>query len=76
MEKKTLYERYGNETLTDNSALKKCEECKDCVYRDDGTIYSNRYDKGNCQKYPYPKMKPLDVIFKNAKCEYKKASQA
>ena len=36
--------------------------CKDCIYRDDGTIYSNPYTKGSCQKFPCPRMTPLEVM--------------
>ena len=71
MEKKTLDERYSDEILTDNSKLSKYEQCKDCIYRSDGTVYSNRYDKGSCQKYPYPNFKPIDVMMNKAKCRYK-----
>lgn len=47
--------------------------CKDCAFRDDGTIYTNDYTKGSCQKFPYPDMKPSSVLFKNAMCPcYKK----
>lgn len=47
--------------------------CKDCIYRDDGTIYSKPYTKGSCQKFPYPRMKPLGVMTKGESCpQYKK----
>lgn len=71
MEKKTLEERYGDEILTDNTKLSKYEQCKDCIYQDDGTVYSNRYDKGSCQKYPYPKFKPIDVMMNRKECNHK-----
>lgn len=47
--------------------------CKDCAFRNDGTIYSSHYTKGSCQKFPYPRMKPLGVMTKGDNCpEYKK----
>ena len=47
--------------------------CKHCIYRDDGTIYSNPYTKGSCQKFTYPRMKPLGVMTKGESCpQYKK----
>lgn len=33
-EKKTLEERYGEEILSDNAALKHYSQCEDCVFRD------------------------------------------
>lgn len=71
MENKTLEERYGDEILTDNTKLSKYEQCKDCIYQDDGTVYSNRYDKGCCQKFPHPKSKPIDVMMNRKECKYK-----
>ena len=37
-EKKTLEERYADEVLTDNTQFDKCRQCKDCIFRDDGTV--------------------------------------
>lgn len=69
-ENKTLEERYANEVLTDNAAFDKCKQCKDCVFRDDGTVYSNHYQKGCCAIYPYPSFKPNGVMMNREKCEY------
>lgn len=70
----TLEERYEDEVLTDNTDLKKCEQCKDCMYRDDGTVYSNDYRKACCQIYSHPLFKPIGVINGNEECEvYEKA---
>jgi len=47
--------------------------CRTCAFKNDGTIYANDYHKGSCQKFPYPMVKPMDVLFKNAMCnEYRK----
>jgi hypothetical protein len=62
MKNKSLEERYADDILTDNAALDKYRQCKDCIFRDDGTIYSNHYQKGCCRMYPYPKFKPNDVM--------------
>ena len=71
MEKKTLQERWDEETLTDNSQFELCQQCKDCIFRDDGTVWSNHYAKSSCQKYPYPKMKPVEVIDNESNCPYR-----
>ena len=71
MEKKTLQERWDEETLTDNTQFELCKQCKDCVFRDDGTVWSNMYTKSSCQKYPYPKMKPAKVINNDGDCSYR-----
>lgn len=72
MEKKTLQERWDEETLSDNTHRKICEQCKDCTFRDDGTVWSNDFKKACCQKYPYPKVKPNDVINNKGDCIYRK----
>jgi hypothetical protein len=70
MEKKTLSERYADEQLSDNSAVQKYEQCKNCIFRDDGTVYSNDYRKSCCRMYPYPKFKPISVMDGSERCEY------
>ena len=70
MKEKTLSERYGDEVLTDNTQIPKCEQCKDCVFRSDGTVWTNDYRKGSCALYPYPSMKPSGVKNNTEKCEY------
>lgn len=47
--------------------------CKDCTYRNDGTIWSSHHTKISCQQFPYPQTKPKGVLFQHADCpEYKK----
>lgn len=43
--------------------------CKDCQFKDDGTVYSNDYTKSCCQKFPYPDMKPESVYNADSKCD-------
>lgn len=62
--------RYKDEVLTDNTGFETCKQCKDCVFRNDGTIYSNNYQKGCCMIYEYPDVKPLGVIDNKTKCEF------
>lgn len=72
MEKKTLQERWDEETLSDNSQIENCKQCKKCIFQDGGTVWSNHYTKSSCQKYPYPSMKPIEVIDNEGECpEYK-----
>lgn len=48
-------------------------QCKDCVFKDDGTVYSNDYRKGNCMQFPYPGLKPMGVLHKTKECpKYRK----
>jgi len=69
MKTKSLEERYGDEILTDNTVLEKCTQCKDCLFWNDGTEYSN-YRKSSCAIYTYPDMKPLEVMENRERCEY------
>lgn len=69
-EKKTLEERYADEVLSDNTQFEKYRQCKDCIFRDDGTVYSNHYTKSSCRMYPYPKFKPLAVMDGSEQCDY------
>lgn len=70
MKKKTLQERWDEEVLTDNTQFENCKQCKACINRYDGTVWSNHYTKSSCKKYPYPKMKPIEVINNTANCPY------
>lgn len=70
MKKKTLTERMLEETLSDNSNVENCKQCKDCIFRDDGTVWSNHYTKACCQIYKHPNIKPLDVINNKQSCVF------
>ena len=72
MEKKTMEERYASDTLTNNTALNKYQQCENCALRDDGTVYSNHYQKGCCAMYPYPTFKPREVMLNKGTCKYRR----
>lgn len=50
----TVTELYADEMLTDNSKISYCEQCKECRFwgNDEEDYFSNKYNKGNCDKYP------------------------
>ena len=70
MKKKSLQERWNEEQLTDNSHFENCKQCKSCVNQDNGDVWSNHYTKSSCKKFPYPNMKPIEVIDNKGKCPY------
>lgn len=46
-------------------------QCRDCSLTSDGTPYSNHYTKSSCKAYPYPGMKPADILLKGIhNCQY------
>lgn len=69
-EKKSLEERYADEVLSDNTQIEKYRQCKNCIFRDGGTVYSNHYQKGCCRMYPYPQFKSYEVMMNQVQCEY------
>lgn len=74
MEYKSLFERYGDEILTDNSALNHFAQCKDCIFRDKTTVRGKEcgWNKVYCFIYEekYHMMKPDDIYENRAECEY------
>lgn len=70
MEKKTWADEHKDEVLSDNSKIEYCKQCKDCIFRNDGTAFSNHYTKSCCQIFQYPNVKPLQVINNKGVCEY------
>ena len=70
MKKKSWSDIHKDEVLTDNSKIEYCKQCKDCIFRDDGTVYSNQYTKASCIMFPHPASKPLHVINNKGVCEY------
>ena len=68
--KGSFAERYADEKLTDNTALDKYRQCKDCAFRDDGTVWSNHYQKGCCEMYRHPAFKPSGVMLNKEFCDY------
>lgn len=71
-EEKTLYDRYKDDILSDNSNSQDCMECRDCIHWNFGGKYDS-YKKATCRKYP--KLKPFGVIENKQKCKFKEASQ-
>ena len=71
--KDTVYERYKDEVLSDNTKSEDCSQCRDCIHWDMGGKFDS-YRKAVCRKYP--KMKPIGIITNKTKCEFKdRASQ-
>lgn len=60
------------EELTDNTKLDKAVQCKDCKWRNDGTVWSNEYTKTSCMMFPYPLFKPIKVMRNEGFCPYRK----
>ena len=71
-DRKSLQERWDEETLTDNSQFENCRQCKNCIFQSDGTVWSNHYSKSCCQKYSYPRFKPVEIIDNKKDCFYRK----
>lgn len=79
-EYKTLWERYGDEKLTDNAALNHFKQCRDCVFRYknyfvfDGKQYGceekDGWKKGSCHIFKHPQSKPNDVFNNTGKCDF------
>lgn len=66
-------ERYDNERLSDNTHFRPCKQCKGCINWGHTTAFENAYDKGSCDMYPYPEMKPDAVIWNTGRCVYRVA---
>jgi hypothetical protein len=67
---KSFEERYNGEIPTDNTALDVCRQCKNCLFKNDGTVWTSHYQKGACAIYPYPESKPTDVMLNRETCEF------
>lgn len=67
---KSLKDRWLEESLTDNTRVEICKQCKTCALRDNGDVWSNNYKKSCCQIYPYPEHKPEEVVRGNEECEF------
>ncbi len=46
--------------------------CRDCAYKNGGGLKYPHFTKGSCEKYPAPGVKPGEVLFHNAPCEFYK----
>lgn len=68
-----LFDRYKDDTLSDNTHADYCALCKDCVRWGNNPPWDNKYNKCYCEMYPYPnKSKPLGVINNEEPCPYRK----
>ncbi|WP_407399589.1 hypothetical protein [Treponema sp.] len=68
---KTLQEKWEDDGLSDNSSVIKCKQCKGCAFQNDGTVWSNSFEKACCAMYPYPGSKPIAVMRNEDECPYK-----
>ena len=67
-----FYDLHKNEILTDNTQFHEYDECKDCKHWGNRNDYfTNAYNKGCCDVYPYPDSKPTAIALNEMKCEYK-----
>ena len=62
--------KHDKEILTDNTKIRYCNQCKNCAFWGNGDAFSNAYDKTCCDIYPYPGMKPSEVINNRGECPY------
>ena len=67
----TIFERYGNEKLSDNTQNDYCKQCKNCAFWGNGDKFGNQYDKSCCDMFPYPANKPEEVIHNSGKCHFR-----
>jgi hypothetical protein len=67
---KTWIEAHEGEKFGDGGISENCKQCKDCLFQNDGTPYSNDYRKSSCAIFGYPDMKPIEVIRNTGQCEY------
>lgn len=45
-------------------------QCRNCLLRSDGTVWSNDYRKAHCAQYKYPESKPIGVLHGTEVCTY------
>lgn len=69
MDENSVTKRHYNEILTDNSKIGYCNQCKSCAFWG-SDVWSNKFDKANCDMYPYPDHKPTKVLNNTGRCEY------
>ena len=64
---------HEDDTLSDNTGIKRCTQCKECVFWDANSknYFENAYDKLNCRMFPFPDSKPRAVVENTGKCEYR-----
>lgn len=77
-----MNERRNKRTATFNEPIRGVEwlvpeQCKDCMFRDkttveedDGRIINVGASRSTCIMFPYPDIKPMDVMENIAECDY------
>ena len=64
--------RWDDETLSDNTQIHYCKQCKKCKHWGNGDDpFSNQYTKANCDMFPMPVSKPSAVINNTGRCPYR-----
>lgn len=66
-----LEDIYENDHLSDNRGENYYQQCRKCKLNNDGTVYSNSYDKACCVMFPYPDTKPIFVMDNQTRCPYR-----
>lgn len=66
---KGLSETHADETLSDNTKINYCKQCRKCAFWGNGDAFTNKYDKSCCDQYPYPIGKPDYVINNTGSCD-------
>lgn len=67
----TVTQTHYDENLSDNTHIKYCKQCRNCVFWGNSDAFSNRHDKSNCDQYPPPGFKPYFVINNTGDCKYR-----
>ncbi len=62
---------HEGEVLSDNTRIKYCEQCADCIFWGNGDDRTNSPEKASCDIYPFPGIKPDYVIDNTGECKYK-----
>lgn len=63
----------NDDILTDNTKIAYCEQCETCGLwgNDPEDPFSNEYDKGYCDMFPYPdNAKPIGVVNNVEECPF------
>ena len=74
MEYKSLFEKYSDDVLTDNTQIPEYEQCKDCRHSKSGMRGTPDYKKCYCAIFPYGESdgKPKGIFNGTLKCPFYK----
>ena len=67
--------RIWDDDATDNSRYHYCDQCKDCIYRDDDPPLDIAYKRIVCKKYNGIHMKPREVWQNEGDCPHRKTKE-